>query len=245
MLNRIHPFEILKLIRDRRLTNVSDFESFRSAEFYPLKQVFRSLQALGWIKITPDGNIEPTHQISEVQMALELSLSRLEPYCADSVVANPLFGRPAEPPIPADVFVLMPFLDELKAVYEDHIQAVAKKLSVTALRADDFFAANSVISDVWNAINRAKILIADCTGRNPNVFYELGIAHTLGKPVILVAQRKDDIPFDVQHIRTILYSPTPRGMREFEAALERTLDRELTIPRTMSDILARKRPSGG
>jgi hypothetical protein len=39
--------------------------------------------------------------------------------------------------------------------------------------------------DVWNSIYSSSIIIADCTGRNPNVFYELGIAHTLGKPVIL------------------------------------------------------------
>ena len=106
------------------------------------------------------------------------------------------------------------------------------------IQGDDFFAANSVISDVWDAINHARVLIADCTNRNPNVFYELGIAHTLGKPVILIAQSKDDIPFDVQHIRTILYDFTPRGMREFESALEATLTREIGQPRTLADVLA-------
>jgi hypothetical protein len=59
---------------------------------------------------------------------------------------------------------------------------VAGRLGITSTRADDFFAANSIISDVWNAITDAKVLVADCTGRNPNVFYELGIAHTLGSP---------------------------------------------------------------
>jgi hypothetical protein len=138
-----------------------------------------------------------------------------------------------------------PFLDELKPVYEDHVKAVATRINVTVSRADDFFAASSIISDVWNAINRAKVLIADCTGRNPNVFYELGIAHTLGKPVILIAQSKDDIPFDVQHIRAILYDFTPREMQKFESTLKRTLVRELTLPRTLSDFLARERRNSG
>ena len=140
---------------------------------------------------------------------------------------------------------MMPFANGLHAVYEDHIGAVVNKLGITATRGDDFFTANSIISDVWNAITHAQLLIADCTGRNPNVFYELGIAHTLGKPVILIAQSKDDIPFDVQHIRTILYELTPRGMQDFESALEATLKSELTIPRTFADILSFKKRKDG
>ena len=135
----------------------------------------------------------------------------------------------------------MPFTDELKPVYEDHVKAVTQRLGLTAVRADVFFAANSIMSDVWNAINQARILIADCTGRNPNVFYELGIAHTLGKPVILIAQSADDIPFDIRHIRTIVYNFTPRGMRDFESAVAATLETELAQPRTISEWLARKR----
>jgi len=134
----------------------------------------------------------------------------------------------------------MPFADELKPVYEDHVKAVTQRLGLAAVRADDFFAANLIISDVWNAINQARILIADCTGRNPNVFYELGIAHTLGKPVILIAQSADDIPFDIRHIRTILYNLTPRGMRDFESAVAATLEGELAQPRTISEWLARR-----
>jgi nucleoside 2-deoxyribosyltransferase len=95
------------------------------------------------------------------------------------------------------------------------------------------------ISDVWDAINHAQVLIADCTDRNPNVFYELGVAHTLGKPVIQIAQSKDDIPFDVRHMRTIIYDSTQAGLRKFENVLESTLKGELERPRTLTDVLAR------
>jgi len=242
MIDEIRPFELLKLVRDGVLTNMCELREWGS--YFPglVASFLGAIKKLGWIEITTDGDIKPTEHLFEAQNALGLSLTQLAPYGNSSVVANPLFGRPQEPPKPSDLFVMMPFATGLRAVYEDHIRAVANRLGITVTRADDFFAANSIMSDVWNAITRAQVLIADCTGRNPNVFYELGIAHTIGKPVILIAQSKDDIPFDVQHIRTILYDFTPRGMRDFETAFEATLRLEIGRPRTFSDwILQRRR----
>ena len=245
MLEEMRPFELLKLIRDGIVTNVRDLRGIPHSLFYvQVDRLLDALQRLGWINLTEDGVIHATERIFEAQRALGLSLTQLAPYGNSSIVANPLFGRHKEPPKPSDVFVMMPFASELRPVYDDHIRAVAVRLSITTTRADDFFAANSIISDVWDAINYAQVLIADCTNRNPNVFYELGIAHTLGKPVILIAQSKDDIPFDVQHIRTILYDFTPRGMREFETSLEATLTRETKRPRTLADVLAWSRSPG-
>jgi len=246
VIDEMRPFELLKLIRDGVVTNKRDLSGIPSSLIYVhVYRLLDALQELGWIKITEDGDITPTERIFEAQRALGLSLTQLAPYGDSSVVANPLFGRPKEPPKPSDLFVMMPFASNLRAVYEDHIRAVADRLGITVTRADDFFAANSIISDVWNAITRAQVLIADCTGRNPNVFYALGIAHTLGKPVILIAKTKDDIPFDVQHIRTILYDFTPRGMRDFETALEATLKGEIGQPRTLADVLAWARRRDG
>jgi hypothetical protein len=238
VIEEMRPFELLKLIRDGVVTNVRDLRRIPHSLFYVhVDRLLEALQKLGWIEVSEDGRLHPTERIAEAQRALGLSLTQLAPYGDSSVVANPLFGRPKEPPKPSDLFVMMPFANDLRAVYEDHIRAVADKLGITATRADDFFAASTVISDVWNAIASAQVLIADCTGRNPNVFYELGIAHTLGKPVILIAQSKDDIPFDIQHIRTILYNFTPRGMRDFETALEATLKGEIGRPRTLEGVL--------
>lgn len=76
----------------------------------------------------------------------------------------------------------------MQYVYANHIKPVTKKLGLTVARADDFFTANVVISDIWDAINFADVVVADCTGRNPNVFYEIGLAHVIGKPVVLLAQ---------------------------------------------------------
>ena len=223
------------------MTSLRDFGIDRghyvSTAVFHLQDFVDAFHSLGWITVDANEQLEPTERIVEMQRALGLSLTQLAPYSDDSVVVNPLFGPPSVPPVLVEVFVLMPFTEDLKPVYEDHIKAVATNLGTTSARADDFFSANSVITEVWNAILHARVLIADCTRRNPNVFYELGIAHTLGKPVILIAQDKEDIPFDIQHMRTILYDFTPRGMRDFEATLEETLRYELKGPQALSDLL--------
>lgn len=236
--NEIRPFELLKLIRDGVVNHVDNFRGMPTTLLnLGTRGLSDALHQLGWIEISKEGEIRPTTQIMAVQRALRLSLTQLAPYGDSSVVAIPIFGHPKESPKSADVFVLMPFAENLRAVYDDHIKAVVGRLDIAVARADDFFAANSIISDVWSAINHARVLIADCTGRNPNVFYELGIAHTVGKPVILIAQSTDDIPFDIKHIRTILYELTPRGMRDFETALEETLTREMKRPRSLAEVL--------
>ena len=62
-----------------------------------------------------------------------------------------------------------------------------------------------MIDQIWRGINKAKVLVAELTTKNPNVFYELGLAHALRKPVILISSNQDDVPFDLRHIRVILY----------------------------------------
>jgi len=116
-------------------------------------------------------------------------------------------------------FVLMPFADELGPIYEDHIKNAVEQCGLRCVRADDVFEPGQIMEQIWGLINRAKLVIVDLTGKNPNVFYELGIVHTLGKPVILVTQSEDDVPFDLRHHRYILYKYTPRGCRDLERKL--------------------------
>jgi hypothetical protein len=61
------------------------------------------------------------------------------------------------------------------------------------------------MDQIWSGINAAKVLVAELTSRNPNVFYELGLAHALKKPVVLVSSNAEDVPFDLKHIRVIYY----------------------------------------
>lgn len=137
---------------------------------------------------------------------------------------RPFFGAPdRHSSLRSNVFVLMPFDAELKPVYEDHIVNTCKGLGLTCKRADDFFRASRIMQDVWSAIFMADWIIADCTGRNPNVFYEMGIAHTMGKKMILITQREEDVPFDIRYIRYLKYDYNPRGMKALEQALTNAL----------------------
>ncbi len=143
-----------------------------------------------------------------------------------SMIVEPLFGLPKKRDL-LDVFVLMPFKKDMLPVYEDHIKPICESMKLFVRRADDFFAAGSVVQDVWAAIISARLIVADCTNRNPNVFYEIGLAHAIGQPTILLTQRADDIPFDLRHLRYISYQLTPRGMKDFEATFKETVRNEL------------------
>jgi guanylate kinase len=119
-------------------------------------------------------------------------------------------------------FVLMPFKESMRPVYDDHIVKICGELGITVTRADQIFSTAPVMEDVREAVTTARYILADLTDGNPNVFYELGICHAMGKKVVLMTQGAE-VPFDVRHIRHIRYEYTPRGMQGFEAALRETL----------------------
>jgi hypothetical protein len=116
-------------------------------------------------------------------------------------------------------FVLMPFADKFQPIYEDHIQRIVTEAGLSSQRADEIASTNLITWDIWERINKARFLIADLTDRNPNVFYEVGVAHAISKDVILLTQSMGDIPFDLQSLRFIVYEYSPRGMVEFEKKL--------------------------
>ena len=103
-------------------------------------------------------------------------------------------------------FVMMPFAPPLGNHYSAIFEPGIKKAGLKPIRADDeIFATGKIIDQIWRGINSAKVLVAELTKRNPNVFYELGLAHALKKPVVLISSNEDDVPFDVRHIRVIYY----------------------------------------
>jgi len=102
--------------------------------------------------------------------------------------------------------VLMPFTDPHSTYYEQIYKPAVEKAGLLPVRADaEIFGAGNITDQVWQGINAAKILVAELTTRNPNVFYELGVAHALKKPVVLVGSNENDVPFDLRHIKVIYY----------------------------------------
>ena len=103
-------------------------------------------------------------------------------------------------------FVMMPFASPLGDYYNKIYEPAIRKAGLNPIRADqDIFGTGKIIDQIWLGINSAKVLIAELTKRNPNVFYELGLAHALKKPVVLISSNEEDVPFDLHHIRVIYY----------------------------------------
>jgi TIR domain len=118
-------------------------------------------------------------------------------------------------------FIIMPLrAEELNIVYEDFVKPVLENdCDLICERGDDIFGSNIIMDDIEKSITTSHLIVADLTGKNPNVFYEVGISHTLKKPVLLLAQSIDDIPFDLRHRRVLLYEYSPRGCKKLEKNL--------------------------
>jgi hypothetical protein len=105
---------------------------------------------------------------------------------------------------PALASAMMPFDAGFNAVF-DSIRQAADSVGLRCRRADDIWENAAIIQDVVALLDRSRVVVCDCSGRSPNVFYEAGIAHTLGREVILITQSEHDIPFDLRHLRYVRY----------------------------------------
>jgi hypothetical protein len=105
--------------------------------------------------------------------------------------------------------------------YFTHIYSIGlADVGFEATKADDLFVPRPIMDDIRAKILEAGLLLCEMSGRNPNVFYELGLAHAIGKPAILLSSSKKDIPFDLQHVRAIVYDTKSAG---WEAKLRQSI----------------------
>lgn len=126
----------------------------------------------------------------------------------------------------ADIFVIMQYTEPYDSLYTEVIKPVCEnEFNLHAVRADDMFSERGIVlQDIIEGIVDSRIIIAEITPKNPNVFYELGYAHALAKSTILLAERGNPLPFDIQGYRTIFYENTIRGKKDVEQNLRRYLD---------------------
>ena len=148
---------------------------------------------------------------------------------ASTEVTPTAFRIPAEPRDPRLVSVMMPFDANLAPVYAT-IGNVCRELELACNRADDIFDESEVIQDVFSLIYRSAVVICDFSGSNSNVYYEAGIAHTLGRPVVPLTQFHEHVTFDLKHHRFIQYLNNSEGLQDLKPKLERRLRRLLHQP---------------
>lgn len=102
-------------------------------------------------------------------------------------------------------FVIMPFDEEFNSIYENLIRASLESAGYDVMRADSLLNQENILKSIVRGISAANLLIADLTTNNPNVFYELGLAHGLGIPTVLLAQSITDVPFDLRSYKIHIY----------------------------------------
>lgn len=162
----------------------------------------------------------PRERVKSFTEVFTSNLNYLHAFQPDRTSPGPMVEhelRPREPDIPSHedgslgrqfldtCFVMMPFGQWMDAYYREIYVPAIKEAGLEPVRADELFSTGSVIEQIWEQISRAKVLLADLTGKNANVFYELGLAHAANKPVVFTTGQLEDVPFDLRHLRVAIY----------------------------------------
>lgn len=112
-------------------------------------------------------------------------------------------------------FVLTPLVQRFNSVYRELIEPAVESVGLTPLRANDIHTSGMIVEQIRSAIQQSRVCIADVSGSNANVLYELGLAQAMGKPTILISRDGEALPFDIQHVRVVMYEDDkPSGARE-------------------------------
>jgi len=114
------------------------------------------------------------------------------------------------------VFVIMPFHKSFTDTYNLGIKPACEAAGAACERVDEQTFVDNILMRIYQQIARANVVVADMTGQNPNVFYEAGFAHGVGKQVILVGQKESKIPFDLTHYPFVIYENVTALRTELE-----------------------------
>jgi hypothetical protein len=123
------------------------------------------------------------------------------------------------------LFIVMQFTEDFNNLYNDVIIPVSEQAGFEVVRADEFYSSTPILNDIIRSIKESSVIIADITPDNPNVFYEIGYAHAINKPTILICDKtRDKLPFDVSSFRTLFYENSISGKTKIENSLRKYLE---------------------
>ena len=136
-------------------------------------------------------------------------------------------------PYKPKAFVIMQFGEPFDSLYDAVIQTAANKAGFDVHRADRTLGPGSIPEDIIRNMIDADVVIAEISptperGFNPNVFYELGYAHSLAKPTIMLAREVAKLPFDIHHLRCIPYEDSSDGRSKLQDQLQKHLEASVT-----------------
>lgn len=130
-------------------------------------------------------------------------------------------------------FVMSPFGGWYDQYYTDIYCPAVVEAGLEPHRADDLYLPSAIVQDIWSYVRTARVMLADLTHKNANVFYELGLAHAIDKPVVLLSQSMEDVPFDLRALRVITYEVEHPGWGELlRQRITAALKEVLAAPQT-------------
>lgn len=122
-------------------------------------------------------------------------------------------------------FIVMQFTEEFNSLYTEVIKPICEDYGYEVVRADNIYTNTQLIQDITTALRESSLVLADITPDNPNVYYEVGFAHALDKPTILLCDRaRERLPFDVSGFRCIFYENSISGKAKVETVLKKHLE---------------------
>lgn len=158
--------------------------------------------------------VDSTQDIRKGQLKFYIS-------SAEEVIISNLNVQDIKP----KAFIVMQFSDDFNRLYTEVIKPICEKFGLECERADEFYTSTPIIADIVKSLNDCSIIIAEISPDNPNVFYEVGYAHAINKPTILLCDRKkrEKLPFDISGFRTLFYEDSISGKTSIEKNLENFL----------------------
>jgi hypothetical protein len=128
-------------------------------------------------------------------------------------------------------FVMMPFGENFDEYFKEIYYPAITESNLSPRRADSIYRPSPILHDIWTFINDSNLIIADITGRNPNVMYELGLAHAVAKPVIIVSNNIEDVPFDLRAVRILIYNiNSPKWANDLKDSIKSSIIEILESP---------------
>lgn len=128
-------------------------------------------------------------------------------------------------------FIIMPFGGWFDYYYETIYYPAIEAAGLKPRRADDLYRPSAIVHDIWALTQQAKVILADLSAKNPNVFYELGLAHAIAKPVILVTESMEDVPFDLRALRVLVYDKNqPDWGEKLKNSIKASINEVLASP---------------
>ena len=138
------------------------------------------------------------------------------------------------------IFVLMPFDESFDDIYQDLIKDSFESVGFTVFRSDDLENQQNILSDIVRSVRDSELIVADLTDANPNVYYELGLAHAMRKPAILLSQDESSVPFDLRSYRVFEYdtyfSRFRTSKKKLDELVRKACDRRVAFGSPVSDF---------